>query len=119
MRNREITGMIAVGFGTYLRPEEIVVIGPHSGNMPDGPQVIDATGGRPARTIICLRSGVSVYSSLTMRVLIQRLNPEEKKKNPAGSRVRGIVAQQSLFADHSVNEGEESLVLGMEPDEVK
>lgn len=117
MRNREITGMIAVGFGTYLRPEEIVVIGPHSGNMPDGPQVIDATGGRPARTIICLRSGVSVYSSLTMRVLIRRLNPE--KKSPARGRVRGIVAQQSLFADHSVNEGEESLVLGMEPDEVK
>lgn len=117
MRNREITGMIAVGFGTYLRPEEIAVIGPHNGNVPDGPQVIDATGGRLARTIICLQSGVVVYSSLSMRVLIRRLNPE--KKSPARGRVQGIVAQQSLFADHSVNEGEESLVLGMEPDEVK
>ena len=103
MRAKGITGMIAVGSGAYVRPEEIAAFSPYCGPVPSGG--IDATGGKAARTVILLRSGAAVYSSLTIRVLVRRLGGEEKE-NPARGRVGGIVAQQPLFGDHPVDEGE-------------
>lgn len=67
--------MIPVGPGAYVRPEEIAAIGSYEGQVQG--QVVDVTGGKPARTFICLRSGVILYSSLSLRALARRLHPTD------------------------------------------
>lgn len=58
-----------------MRPEEIAAVAPCS-KLGEG---IDATGGRPVRAVLFLRSGVPVFTALSLRVLLQRLAEATKK----------------------------------------
>lgn len=97
MRAKDLGDMIAVGAGTYVRPDDIECVAPFCGDVPSGNGVIDATGGRQARTAIHLRSGKTVYSFLSIQSIFGRLARKKKTRPEAGS--GGILAQQELFGD--------------------
>lgn len=83
MRAREIPGMLTLGNGVYIRPEEIVFVVAYRNRIPvpSGNNVIAATGKKYARLAIYTRHGIVIYAAITLRTLIERLCGQSPGKN--------------------------------------
>ena len=93
MRIKNPPGMVAVGANVFVRPDDIECIAPVSGNLPEG--IIDATGGRCARSVIHLRSGKTICTYLSLRSLLNRLGKAgESDRRESGS--GGVLVQPEL-----------------------
>jgi hypothetical protein len=87
MRAKEIPGMVALGSGVYVRPEEIVCIVAyrHPIPVPSRDNVIDATPKGKARLRVHIRNGPVIFLAITSRTMIAKLRgetPAKKKIDP-------------------------------------
>jgi len=82
MRAKEIPGMVALGGGVYVRPEEIVCIIAyrHPIPVPSRDNVIDTTPRGKARLRVHIRNGPVIFLAITPRTLIAKLRGEAPAK---------------------------------------
>jgi hypothetical protein len=78
MRVKYLDGMVPVGVDCHVAVDAIEALGPYTGPVPVGGNVLNATGGKPARSRLRLRSGLDVFSPFTAETVVKRIRMASK-----------------------------------------
>ncbi len=79
MRVKYLDGMVPVGVDCHVAVDAIEALGPYAGSVPVGGHVLDATGGKPVRSRLRLKSGLDVFSPFTAETVVKRVREARRR----------------------------------------